>query len=193
MEKNQDNFKKYRDKRSVINIKLIQKSIDNIVAMHGEISGNNVSKTTYLIADIKTGEKGITPSAISKNAIYKTLIEKAKMLSTDSKNSINPITSGDMRMNLFNLRVEKEKLRRENIVLRELLKKYGGDLSSIDIKNYENIEKIELVKQASIGLVQRLFELGIAEYDTTNGALVLSQLGDILLDMQGYSLIIGDK
>lgn len=193
MEKNQDNFKKYRDKRSVINIKLIQKSIDNIVAIHGEISGNNVSKTTYLIADIKTGEKGITPSAISKNAIYRTLIEKAKMLSTDSKNSINPITSGDMRMNLFNLRVEKEKLRRENIVLRELLKKYGGDLSSIDIKNYENIEKIELVKQASIGLVQRLFELGIAEYDTTNGALVLSQLGDILLDMQGYSLIIGDK
>jgi hypothetical protein len=77
--------------------------------------------------------------------------------------------------------------------LRELLKKYGGDLSSIDIKNYENIEKIELIKQASIGLVQRLFELGIAEYDTTNGALVLSQLGDILLDMQGYSLIIGDK
>lgn len=193
MEKNQDNFKKYRDKRSMINIKLIQKSIDNIVAMSGEITGNNVSKTTYLIADREAGEKGITPSAISKNAIYRTLIEKAKMLSINNKNSINPITNGDMRMNLFNLRVEKEKLRRENIILRELLKKYGGNLSSIDIKNYENIEKTELIKQASIGLVQRLFELGIAEYDTTNGALVLSQLGDILLDMQGYSLIIGDK
>jgi hypothetical protein len=193
MEKNQDNFKKYRDKRSMINIKLIQKSIDNIVAMRGEITGNNVSKTTYLIADIEAGEKGITPSAISKNTIYRTLIEKAKILSTNNINSINRITDGDMRMNLFNLRVEKEKLRRENIILRELLKKYGGDLSSIDIKNYENIEKIELIKQASIGLVQRLFELGIAEYDTTNGALVLSQLGDILLDMQGYSLIIGDK
>jgi hypothetical protein len=189
MEKNQDNFKKYRDKRSMINIKLIQKSIDNIVAMRGEITGNNVSKTTYLIADIEAGEKGITPSAISKNTIYRTLIEKAKILSTNNINSINRITDGDMRMNLFNLRVEKEKLRRENIILRELLKKYGGDLSSIDIKNYENIEKIELIKQASIGLVQRLFELGIAEYDTTNGALV----GDILLDMQGYSLIIGDK
>ena len=78
MKVKKDNLKGFRDKRVEINVMLIQKTIDKIVALNGELSANNVSKTSYLVADSALGEKGISPSAISKNIIYKQMIQKAQ-------------------------------------------------------------------------------------------------------------------
>lgn len=188
-----DNLKNFRSKQIEINTKLIQKAIDNIFNLEGVLSNNNVSKTTYLVADEKLGETGITPSAISKNNIYKSLIQKAKYRKNDKSNVSYFSSSGDIKMELFKLKVEQEKLKKENIILKKLLKKYGGDLTMIDITNYEDNEKSQLIKQASKGLIQRLFELGLAEHNFDTGELVLVHLGDVLLNEYGYSLIIGDK
>ncbi|MCG3683869.1 hypothetical protein [Aliarcobacter butzleri] len=188
-----DNLKNFRSKQIEINTKLIQKAIDNILNLEGVLTNNNVSKTTYLVADEKLGETGITPSAISKNNIYKSLIQKAKYRKNDKSNVSYFSSSGDIKMELFKLKVEQEKLKKENIILKKLLKKYGGDLTMIDITNYEDNEKSQLIKQASKGLIQRLFELGLIEHNCDTGELVLVHLGDVLLNEYGYSLIIGDK
>lgn len=192
MEAKRDNFKEYRDKRVEINTILIQKTIENIVSLNGEMSANNVSKTSYLIADSTLGEKGVSPSTISKNIIYKQMIQKAQQEMFSKKKSKGFKTDGDIRIELFSTKIEMEKIKKENKVLREVLKKYGGNLSSFDVSSYEEIEKTQLMKQASKGLIQRLFELGLAEYDMNNEALVLVQLGDILLNKNGYKLIMGD-
>jgi len=136
--KNKDNFKNYRMEKVESNTKLIQKAIDSIISINGIISNNNVSKTTYLIADEKIKEKGITPSAISKNNIYKNLIEQAKYQKNDYKEGISKYsTGGDLRIEVFKLNTEREKLKKENKVLKELLKKYGGDLKKIDLSTHQ--------------------------------------------------------
>lgn len=193
MKEQRDNLKKYRNERVEINTKLIKKAIDNIISMSGELSANNVSRTTYLVADSKINEKGISPSAISKNKIYKSLIQEAIVRKKTSKGSFDYKTDGDIRIELFQIRVEKEKLIKENLLLKGLLKKYGGDLTLVEISQYQEIEKIELIKQATKGLVNRLFELELAEYNASTGELVLAQLHDVLLSSTGYKLIIGDE
>lgn len=193
MKERRDNLKKYRNERVEINTKLIKKAIDNIISMSGELSANNVSRTTYLVADSKINEKGISPSAISKNKIYKSLIQEAIVRKKTSKGSFDYKTDGDIRIELFQIRVEKEKLIKENLLLKGLLKKYGGDSTLAEISQYQEIEKIELIKQATKGLVNRLFELELAEYNASTGELVLAQLHDVLLSSTGYKLIIGDE
>lgn len=192
MKKQKDNLMKYRNKRLDINTKLIQKAIDNIISINGEISANNVSKTTYLVADARFEEKGISPSAISKNEMYKNLIQKANLRKIDNKTNVNYRTDGDIRIELFQTRIEKEKLIKENIILRNILKKYGGDLTTLDILKYQDLEKMKLIKQAAKGLVNRLFELELAEYNISTGELVLTQLHDVLINSTGYKLIIGE-
>ena len=188
-----DNFKNYRIKQVEINANLIQKAIDSIIAIDGTLSNNNVSKTTYLIADEKLGEKGVTPSTISKNNIYKSLIEKAKLKKHDNAKGISKFsTNGDLRIELFKSNIEKEKLKKENIVLKDLLKKYGGDLTKIDITTYEENEKALLIKQTARGLIQRLFELGLIEHHFDSGSLILSHLGDVILQKNGFDLIMED-
>jgi len=193
MKSKRDNFKDYRNKLVETNTKLIQKSIDSIISMKGELSSNNVSKTSFLVADKNLGEKGITPSTISKNTLYKTLIQKAQLESSSNKKTTSFSTDGDIRIKLFTTNIEKEKLIKENLLLKKVLKKYGGNLTSFDISNYEDIEKAELIRQSAKGLIQRLFELGLIEHSMDNGALVLAQLGDVLLQKQGYNLIMGEK
>lgn len=192
MKTQKDNFMKYRNKRLDINTKLIQKAIDNIISMNGELSANNVSKITYFVADIKFEEKGISPSAISKNQIYKNLIQKANLRNTNNKSNFNYITDGDIRLELFQIRIEKEKILKENILLKNILKKYGGDLTMLDISKYQDLEKMTLIKQAARGLINRLFELELAEYNISTGELVLTQLHDVLINSTGYKLIIGE-
>ncbi len=191
----QNNFKVYKEKQKKINCGLIKKVIKNIQQAGGTLSNNNVSKNTYLMADITLGEKGLTPSAISKNKFYKSLIEQAQFQQqTQSTKKTKTLgTEGDVRMELFKARVDNEKLKQENILLKELLKKYGGDLNPINISEFEKNKSTKLIKQASKGLIQRLFELGIVEQDLNTRNLILAQLGDILLNVTAYELIIGDN
>ncbi|PHO10786.1 hypothetical protein CPG37_02780 [Malaciobacter canalis] len=193
MKVKKDNLKEFRDKRVEINVILVQKTIDKIVALNGELSANNVSKTSYLIADSVLGEKGISPSAISKNIIYKQMIQKAQQEMGSNEGPKGFKTDGDIRIELFSTKIEMEKIKKENKLLREVLKKYGGNLNSFDMPSYEEIEKNQLIQQASKGLIQRLYELGLAEYDMKKEALVLVQLGDILLYRNGYKLIMEDS
>lgn len=193
MKNKRDNFKDYRNKLVETNTKLIQKSIDSIISMKGELSPNNVSKTSFLVADKNLGERGISPSTISKNSFYKTLIQKAQFECSSNKETTNLSTDGDIRIKLFTTNIEKEKLKKENLLLKKVLKKYGGNLTSFDISNYEDIENAELIRQSAKGLIQRLFELGLVEHNMDNGALVLAQLGDVLLQRHGYNLIMGEQ
>lgn len=191
----QNNFKNYKEKQKNINTTLIKKAIKYLKNSDTVLSNNKISQATYLLAEVALGETGITPSAISKNKFYKSLITQAKYekqsFSSEFPNKLG--TEGDIRMELFKVKVQNEKLKQENIILKELLKKYGGDLNTEEISQNKKIEDIKHIKETAKGLIQRLFELGLVEQNISTGNLVLAQLGDILLHKTSYKLIIGEN
>ena len=52
-----NNLKEYKRKQQEINAKLVQRAIDHILRIGGNLSVNNVSRTTYEIANPEKGEK----------------------------------------------------------------------------------------------------------------------------------------
>lgn len=190
-----NNFKSYKENQQKINTNLVKKAIKYLQNSGTNLSNNKVSHATYLLAESTIGEKGITPSAISKNKTYSSLITQAKYEKQSSQfRPTNKLgTEGDIRMELFKTKVQNEKLKQENITLKELLQKYGGDINTEHISKIKKIEDIKLIKKATQGLIQRLFELGLVEQNINTGNLVLAQLGDILLHATAYKLIIGDE
>ncbi|WP_457560777.1 hypothetical protein, partial [Caminibacter sp.] len=107
-----NNLKEYKRKQQEINAKLVQRAIDYIVKIGGNLSVNNVSRTTYEIADPAKGEKGLTPAAISKNALYKNMILKAKaQKNKQMADSPSLMTIGDLQMKLFQERQKNQELK----------------------------------------------------------------------------------
>lgn len=189
-----DNLKNHREEKLNKNKNLIAKTIEKILEVDGVLSNNNVSKVSYLVADEKLGERGITPSAISKNEIYKIMIKRAKLKQkNDVKVNNNSATSGDLRMQIFELQIEKEMIQRENKLLKEVLKKHGGGIHLSDIKKEASIEEGRLIKESAKGLINRLLELELAEYNLSSNELIVAQLNDVLLNSIGYRLIMGEE
>lgn len=190
----QCNFKLFKDKQQKTNTSLIQKAIKYLQNSNASLSNNKISETTFLLAESTLGERGITPSAISKNKFYKSLITQAKYekLSPKSNLSTKLGTDGDVRMELFQVKIQSEKLKQENMILKELLLKYGGDLTQNNISKEKEMGNSSLIQNTAKGLIQRLFELGIVEQNIDTGNLVLAQFGDILLNAAAYNLILGD-
>lgn len=72
----QDNLKSYRDEKVKKNTELVKRSIAHIKEYGGNISLSNISKVSYDIAN--DNENGLSVPALSKNKLYKNLIEQAK-------------------------------------------------------------------------------------------------------------------
>ncbi len=191
----QCNFKLYKDNQQKTNTRLIQKAIKYLKNSNASLSNNKISETTFLLAESTLGERGITPSAISKNKFYKSLITQARYENISQKSTISTKfgTDGDVRMELFKVKIQSEQLKQENIILKELLSKYGGDIPTHNLSKDKELNNMIPIKDVTKGLIQRLFELGIVEQNIDTGNLVVAQYGDVLLNHAAYTLIIGDK
>lgn len=191
-----DNLKDFRDTRVKKNIQIIERTIDHIKKFKGVISMSNVAKVTREIVNIELGEKPITLSAISKNKIYRKLIENAKLnyenpsYSSIKKNAF--LSEGDARLALHGLRVENELLKDELEILKSKLK--NKKISYESLSEEKIINENELIAASAIkNLIYTLIEEELALVDIDTNNLVLHTYGTILLKGDLVKRFMGRK
>ncbi len=187
-----NNLDKYRQQQQSMNEALIQRAIEHIQQLNGDISFSLVSKVTYDIADATKGEKGISLAGISKSKVYRPMIEKAKL--SNGINSDNPkatrgrVSVGDMQMSFHAMRVENAKLKMENKILSKQLKETEAprqELGNIDMKIMKQYDEM---KQVCSSLVSRLLELELTYVDREKMTLNVAIYDEVILREEALAL-----
>jgi len=189
-----NNLKEYKRRQQEVNAKLVQRAIDYIIKIGGNLSVNNVSRTTYEIADPAKGEKGLTPAAISKNALYKNMILKAKAQRNKQKtDSPNLMTIGDLQMQLFQERQKNQELKIKLKILEEqiskisLIEKQSSQPVSLEQDCLDIREENKQLKSLLNGIIQILANLEMIE--NIDGDIMLSVYGNVLLKKEHLEMI----
>lgn len=115
-----DNLKIWRDKKAILTEKLLKKSLEELVKLKAVINQKTVCEIMDKLANQEDKEYKavITPSAISKNEVYKNMILEAKekvQLSNDHKKSYK--LDGDKKLEIFQL---KTIIAKKEVKIREL-------------------------------------------------------------------------
>ena len=125
-----NNLAEYRAFQEEKNKELVLKSIKYIKSLNGIINFSTVSQVTYDIADPLKNETGLTLAGLSKNKLYRSIIEKAKLSQNIDMNlksnrsfyensSNSNMTVADIKLQLHELRVKNVNLKMENKILSE--------------------------------------------------------------------------
>lgn len=193
--KYQDNLKGYREKASLINEVLVAKAIEYIVSIDGALSLNNLSQVSFSIADATLGEKGLSPSTLSKNKSYKNLIDTAKYNQkrtkrTDKKTYTPNGSMADVKLQNFELIALNNKLSKELETYKYVLKNYTQETSVDNILDKEEFKNYKMLLQITKGLVKRILETELAMVDEETKELVISPYGDeVLLSKKAFNFI----
>jgi len=189
-----NNLKEYKKRQQEINAKLVQKAIEHIKKLGGNLSVNNVSRTTYEIANPDKGEKGLTPAAISKNQLYKTMILKAKAEQNNYKqDEATLMTVGDLQIKLYQEMQKREELKIKLKILEDQLSKISlVEKSNTQPKSLEqdcvNIrEENKHLKSLLKGVISTLAKLEMVEM--VDGNIKIPFHNVVLLDKENLKRI----
>ena len=189
-----NNLKEYKKKQQEINAKLVQRAIEYILKIGGNLSVNNVSRVSYEIANPEKGEKGLTPAAISKNPLYKNMILKAKAEKNKQKiDAPNLMTIGDLQMQLFQERQKNQELKIKIKILEDQLskvsifEKMSLPKSSLEQDCFNIRQENKELKSILKGIIHVLGNLELIE--NINGDIVVSMYGNVLLKKEHIKLI----
>lgn len=172
-----NNLAEYRAIQEEKNKELVLKSIKYIESLNGIINFSTVSQVTYDIADPLKNEKGLTLAGLSKNKLYRSLIEKAKLsqnidinLKSNKsfyENSSNSnMTVADIKLQLHELRVKNVNLKMENKILSEQMKTLSSSVSHpVETVSEDMLKKYKYLYQICSNLIGRLLELDVAYID----------------------------
>jgi len=165
-----NNLKEYKRKQQEINSKLVQKAIEHIKKLGGNLSVNNVSRVTYEIANPSKGEKGLTPAAISKNQLYKTMILKAKAETNNYvQDDATLMTLGDLQIKLYQEKIKNKELSTKIKILEEqlseisLIEKRNNEPKSLEQDCMDIREENKHLKSLLKGIISTLAKLEIIE------------------------------
>jgi len=186
-----NNLQKYREKLLSKNEALVRDAIAHITGLGGEVSFSSVSKVTYDLA-LKDGEKGLTLAAISKNSLYRALVEEAQANSQISKGSIGGSTHryspGDMQVAIHALRVENANLKEANKLLTLKLKEVPERIETVQPISDSIIKQSNALHGVARSMVNRMCELEIAYIDTETNSLKLAMYDDIIVREEALNL-----
>ena len=187
-------LKENQTKKQQINIKLIKKCIKYLIENNLPVNLSQVSRVSYILADINKNEKGLTTAALSKNKLYKNLIEQVALKQKKTLEELTAveyeIPKADLRVQLHNQKIENEKLKLELKILKDQLSKVEIlKLNSIpQDKTIEECRELKQnylkVKSALVGILDKLFQEKIAE--VKDNKVVLAYFNDELLDFPFY-------
>ncbi len=188
-----DNLSKYRERQQEQNQALVQRAIEHIQQLNGDVNFSLISKVTYDIADATKGEEGISLAGLSKNKIYRSMIEKAKLSngvnSDNLKNSAKSrVSIGDIQMSFHAIRVENAKLKMENKVLSERLKEINAPVQELGNIDMNIMKQYDEMKQVCSSLVSRLLELELAYIDNEKKTLNIAIYDEVILQKQSLKL-----
>ena len=181
-----DNLFKHKELLQKKNKALIERSILHITQLDGQINMSIVSRVTYELANIEDKEKGITLAGISKNPIYRALVEQAQAnreMKNGSKTKMGTshYSDGDIRMMLHAMRVENEELKRTNKILSQQLKEHSNVIETSEPIEDNIIREYNTIKDIAKSTVKRLCELEIAYIDTNTETLRVMHYDEILV------------
>lgn len=154
-----DNLQAWRNKRSQLTEKLLERSLQELIKLNAKINQKIICDMMKKIStdEDKKYNAIITPSAISKNQLYKNMISEAKQKIKLTDKKINYTIDGDKQLEIFQLRTL---LAKKEAKIKELE-------SIIDMANISHISKISENEINSIGYKSIVKDL--VEYIKSNG------------------------
>lgn len=199
-----NNLAEYRAFQEEKNKELVLKSIKYIKSLNGIINFSTVSQVTYDIADPLKNEKGLTLAGLSKNKLYRSLIEKAKLSQNIDinlksnrsfyENSSNSnMTVADIKLQLHELRVKNVNLKMENKILSEQMKTLSSTVSTVEPVSDDMLKKYKFLYQICSNLIGRLLELDVAYIDLERTTLNLQMYDDVILQKEALEILYKDK
>lgn len=199
-----NNLAEYRAFQEEKNKELVLKSIKYIKSLNGIINFSTVSQVTYDIADPLKNEKGLTLAGLSKNKLYRSLIEKAKLSQNIDinlksnrsfyENSSNSnITVADIKLQLHELRVKNVNLKMENKILSEQMKTLSSTPNTIEPVSDDMLKKYKFLYQICSNLISRLLELDVAYIDLERTTLNVQMYDDVILQKEALEILYKDK
>lgn len=199
-----NNLAEYRAFQEEKNKELVLKSIKYIKSLNGIINFSTVSQVTYDIADPLKNEKGLTLAGLSKNKLYRSLIEKAKLsqnidinLNSNKnfyeKDSNGHTTIADIKLQLHELRVKNVNLKMENKILSEQMKTLSSTVSTVEPVSDDMLKKYKFLYQICSNLISRLLELDVAYIDLERTTLNVQIYDDVILQKEALEILYKDK
>lgn len=199
-----NNLAEYRAFQEEKNKELVLKSIKYIKSLNGIINFSTVSQVTYDIADPLKNEKGLTLAGLSKNKLYRSLIEKAKLSQNIDinlklnrsfyENSSNSnMTVADIKLQLHELRVKNVNLKMENKILSEQMKTLSSTVSTVEPVSDDMLKKYKFLYQICSNLISRLLELEVAYIDLERTTLNVQIYDDVILQKEALEILYKDK
>jgi len=145
-----DNLKEWRDKKKSLTEKLILRAIEELQNLNAKIIPKNVCEMMAKIATFedKKYDAVITPSAISKNTIYKNMILEAKeeLKLNNTKNEKYKI-DGDKQFEVFKLKTIIAKQEAKNKELEAIIQRANiQNNNSFQIQKNNNIDFQNILK-----------------------------------------------
>lgn len=199
-----NNLAEYRAFQEEKNKELVLKSIKYIKSLNGIINFSTVSQVTYDIADPLKNEKGLTLAGLSKNKLYRSLIEKAKLSQNIDinlksnrdfyENSSNSnMTVADIKFQLHELRVKNVNLKMENKILSEQMKTLSSTVSTVEPVSDDMLKKYKFLYQICSNLISRLLELDVVYIDLERTTLNVQIYDDVILQKEALEILYKDK
>lgn len=145
-----DNLKEWRDKKKSLTEKLILRAIAELQNLNAKINQKNVCEMMGKLATFEDKEYDaiITPSAISKNEIYKNMI-----LEANEKSKFNNIKNekykidGDKQFEVFKLKTIIAKQEAKNKELEAIIKRANiQNNNSFQVQKNNNIDFQNILK-----------------------------------------------
>lgn len=160
-----DNLKEWRNKKKALTEQLLSRAIQELQSLNAKINQKNVCEMMEKLSTSKDKEYDavITPSAISKNEVYKNMI-----LEANEKSKFNNIKNekykidGDKQFEVFKLKTIIAKQEAKNKELEAIIKRANiQNNSSLQIQKANNIDFQSILKD----LVNFARQEGIAFLD----------------------------
>ena len=160
-----DNLKEWRNKKKSLTEQLLSRAIQELQSLNAKINQKNVCEMMEKLStsEDKKFDAVITPSAISKNEVYKNMI-----LEANEKSKFNNIKNekykidGDKQFEVFKLKTIIAKQEAKNKELEAIIKRANiQNNSSLQIQKVNNIDFQSILKD----LVNFARQEGIAFLD----------------------------
>lgn len=165
-----DNLKIWRDKKAILTEKLLKKSLEELVKLKAVINQKTVCEIMNKLANQEDKEYKavITPSAISKNEVYKNMILEAKekvQLSNDHKKSYK--LDGDKKLEIFQLKTIIAKKEVKIKELESIINRANIQVYEHNFTTYSNSNSFDF-KSITNDLKNFILDQGVGFIDTSN-------------------------
>lgn len=183
-----DNLKEWRNKKKALTEQLLSRAIQELQSLNAKINQKNVCEMMEKLStsEDKKFDAVITPSAISKNEVYKNMI-----LEANEKSKFNNIKNekykidGDKQFEIFKLKTIIAKQEAKNKELEAIIKRANiQNNSSLQIQKANNIDFQSILKD----LVNFARQEGIAFLDKDMNLITESE-HQVLISSQIIKLL----